>query len=334
MVREGIEMAFGARRIHLFEEITRVNVAIRATRLTHSHATRQHVDIGCRVMRGFVGELEQVGVVRGVRFEVAWAVVPEAGVARFVPDFVILDALRRITLDHSGHEFGVVSIVFGFGRKVADPESPLVQRLFFSGTELVGTTRPFRCAADLHQHFHAVFLREFDSSVEVFPVVIAVFRRLRTVPRSNNAHPFDAQFCRARVAFFGGGKICAPSGVERLYADAVCAAEAFPSGRDIDGLAHIVETWLLFRVVGVMQGAARAVVTGQRQCALVVIQHGLRLLRKVAQSGEVKGAVADGHGFTVGEIADVHGARDRAVGFLDGEVAGILRDDGLHLAER
>ena len=83
-----------------------------------------------------------------------------------------------------------------------------------------------------------------------------------------------------------------------------------------------------------MQGAARAVVTRKRQCALVVIQHGLWLLRKVAQSGEVKGAVADGHGFTVGEIADVHGARDRAVGFLDGEVAGILRDDGLHLAER
>ena len=154
------------------------------------------------------------------------------------------------------------------------------------------------------------------------------------MPRSDDAHPFDAQFCRARVAFFGCGKICAPGGVERLYADAVCATEAFPSGRDIDGLAHIVETWLLFRVVGVMQGAARAVVTRKRQRTLVVIENRLWLLRKVAQFSEVKGAVTDGNGFTVGETADVHGARDGAVGFLDGEVTGILRDDGLRLAER
>ena len=143
-------MAFGARRIHLFEEITRVNVAIRATRLTHSHAARQHIDIRRGIMRGFVGELEQVGVVRGVGFEIVQAVMPEAGVARLVPDFVILDALRCVAFDHSSHEFGVVRIVFGFGREVADPESPLVQRLFFSGTELVCTTRPFRRAADLH----------------------------------------------------------------------------------------------------------------------------------------------------------------------------------------
>ena len=143
-------MAFGARRIHLFEEITRVNVAVRAACVTHSHAARQHVDIGRGIMRGFVGEFEQVGVVRGVGFEIVQAVMPEAGVARLVPDFVILDALRRITLDHGGHEFGVVRIVFGFGREVADPVAPLVQRLFFSGTELVRTTRPFRRAADLH----------------------------------------------------------------------------------------------------------------------------------------------------------------------------------------
>ena len=143
-------MAFRTGRIHLFEEIAWINVAVRTACVTYSHTARQHVDIGRRIMRGFVGEFEQVGVVRGVGFEIVQAVMPEAGVARLIPDFVILDALRRVAFDHSSHEFGVVCIVFGFGREVANPVAPLVQRLFFSGTELVCTTRPFRRAADLH----------------------------------------------------------------------------------------------------------------------------------------------------------------------------------------
>ena len=222
-----------------------------------------------------------------VRVGIRPAVAPEF-VARLVPEFVIVNALRAVALDRFAEEAGEIGVVLRFGRVRARPVAFLRQFLLLRGGQVADVARPVGRAHDLHQHFHAVFLRQPDRIIDIAPVVAAVVLRLHLVPASGDAHPFHAERGGAGVTLLNGGAVIArPARVERLHADAIGAAERLATDDEIDRRLLVVRAGVCFRVITVGKRAARGVVASQRQRALGIVNDRARRVGEVGELGGV-----------------------------------------------
>ena len=287
MVRERIEVALRARFVHALQKFLRADVTAIGAAVADGHAACQHVRLRVGGVRRFIHQLEQAGVMLRVRVGIRPAVAPEF-VARLVPEFVIVDALRAVALDRFTEEAGEIGVVLRFGRVRARPVALLRQFLLLRGGQVADVARPVGRAHDLHQHFHAVFLRQPDRIIDIAPVVAAVVLRLHLVPAGGDAHPFHAERGGARVTFLNRGAVVArPARVERLHADAIGAAERLAADDEIHRRLLVVRAGVFFRVVAVGQRAARRIVTGQRQRALGIVDDRARLAGKVGEFGGV-----------------------------------------------
>ena len=287
MVRERVEVALRARFVHALQKFLRADVTAIGAAVADGHAARQYVRLRVRRVRRLVHQLEQAGVMLRVRVGVRPAVAPEF-VARLVPEFVIVDALRAVALDRFTEEAGEGGVVLRFGRVRARPVAFLRQFLLLRRGQVADVARPVGRAHDLHQHFHAVFLRQPDRIIDIAPVVAAVVLRLYLVPAGGDAHPFHAERGGAGVTLLNGGAVVArPARVERLHADAIGAAERLAADDEIHRRLLVVRAGVFFRVVAVGQRAARRIVTGQRQRALGIVDDRARLAGKVGEFGGV-----------------------------------------------
>ena len=287
MVRERVEVALRARFVHALQKFLRADVTAIGAAVADGHAARQYVRFRVGGVRRFIHQLEQAGVMLRVRVGIRPAIAPEF-VARLVPELKIVNALRAVALDRFAEEAGEIGVVLRLGRVRARPVAFLRQFLLLRGGQVADVASPVGRAHDLHQHFHAVFLRQPDRIIDVAPVVAAVVLRLHLVPASGDAHPFHAERGGTGVTLLNGGAVIArPARVERLHADAIGAAERLAPDDEIDRRLLVVRAGVCFRVVAVGQRAARRIVTGQRQRALGIVDDRARLAGKVGEFGGV-----------------------------------------------